>query len=105
MNRYLIGLIKKYAEKSVTEIIDELDEKLPYGIGTAYVGDLLAIYEVICKANLKLGFLWQLCHFHSLENNFVYSSSDPILKPALLDLLGIFRVSSRLFDYHPIVHD
>ena len=53
MNNYLMSLIQKYKEMSVTEIIDELTEQLPNGVGTVYVGDLLAIYDTVRQFNPK----------------------------------------------------
>lgn len=47
MNDYLLDLISRFGDKSVWQIIDETEVMLGYGVGTVYVGDLLAIYSVV----------------------------------------------------------
>lgn len=47
MNDYLLGLQRKFGQYSVRELIVKTEKKLGHGIGTVYVGDLLAICGVV----------------------------------------------------------
>lgn len=47
MNDYLLALIDRFGHLSVAELIEVAEEKLEVGIGTVYVGDLLAICDVV----------------------------------------------------------
>jgi DNA (cytosine-5)-methyltransferase 1 len=49
MNRYLLNLIDRFGNHSVSELITAVEEKLGTGIGTVYVGDLLAMCDVIIQ--------------------------------------------------------
>lgn len=49
MNRYLLNLIDRFGDRSVSELITAVEEKLGTGIGTVYVGDLLAMCDVILQ--------------------------------------------------------
>ncbi len=47
MNSYLVTLIKRFGNYSVEELIDLVEAKLKTGIGTVYLGDLLALCDVV----------------------------------------------------------
>lgn len=47
MNSYLVSLIDKFGDNSVEELIELVEQKLGTGIGTVYVGDLLALCDVV----------------------------------------------------------
>jgi DNA (cytosine-5)-methyltransferase 1 len=49
MNRYLLDLIECFGDRSVNELILAVEEKLGTGIGTVYVGDLLALCNVVLR--------------------------------------------------------
>lgn len=51
MNRYLLNLIERFGDRSVGELILAVEEKLGAGIGTVYVGDLLALCNVLLWEN------------------------------------------------------
>ena len=50
MNSYLKKLIRRFGKYSVTELIHNVERKLNIHLGTVYVGDLLAIADVVSKA-------------------------------------------------------
>jgi DNA (cytosine-5)-methyltransferase 1 len=47
MNNYLLTLIGRFGNLSVADLIWEVEDKLAASIGTVYVGDLLAIADVV----------------------------------------------------------
>lgn len=51
MNRYLLDLRERFGGSSVNELIVAVEEKLGTGIGTVYVGDLLAMCDVVLREN------------------------------------------------------
>ena len=51
MNQYLLSLIEQFGNKSIAELIEDVDSVLYNRVGTVYVGDLLAICDVVLKQN------------------------------------------------------
>jgi DNA (cytosine-5)-methyltransferase 1 len=51
MNDYLLGLQKQFGQDSVRELISQTERRLGRRIGTVYVGDLLAIADVVLNAD------------------------------------------------------
>lgn len=49
MNGYLLKLIGSFGDFSVNGLIEEVEKKLENGVGTVYVGDLLAICDVVLE--------------------------------------------------------
>jgi DNA-cytosine methyltransferase len=49
MNSYLVSLIDKFGNKSVEELTELVEKQLGSGIGTMYVGDLLALCDVVLQ--------------------------------------------------------
>lgn len=47
MNSYLLKLIERFGKRSVDELTLDVEEELQVSIGTIYVGDLLAICDVV----------------------------------------------------------
>lgn len=54
MNEYILKLINRFGDWSVDELITKVEDKLENGIGTVYVGDLLAICDVVLEEEDKL---------------------------------------------------
>ncbi len=47
MNDYLLQLVKRFGDRSVSELIEEVNRCLGHSVGTVYVGDLLAIRDIL----------------------------------------------------------
>lgn len=54
MNEYILTLIECFGDWSVDELITKVEDKLENGVGTVYVGDLLAICDVVLERGDKL---------------------------------------------------
>lgn len=50
MNSYLLGLIARFKDYPVYELIEEVETRLSTGVGTVYIGDLLAIADAVIPA-------------------------------------------------------
>lgn len=53
MNSYLLKLIERFGDRSVSQLIQEVETDLGCSIGTVYVGDLLAICDVVFDESLR----------------------------------------------------
>jgi len=49
MNKYLRGLKERFSTLTIYQVIQHVEELVGYGIGTVYIGDLLAIYDVVLQ--------------------------------------------------------
>jgi|GEM_PF-206818 len=70
MNNYLLTLIGRFGNLSVADLIWEVEDKLAASIGTVYVGDLLAIADVVLGTKVPRA--------EGARKQFELSTQDPV---------------------------